>query len=222
MKRGNTMSITRNVSGKCPKCNSDLNIKIWDSVNAVYHPEEKEKIMKSELFKAKCDSCGSEISLEYPCRYQDTDNHLMLYLIPDFSEDQVKELNEDLENITMPNMVEENKFRVVGNCDELIEKILIFGSDKRDRAIELCKKKVLKDLKTKDSLIEPVAILYNHNSEGEYFSFIGCKDENGEVLKVPFDIELYRSLDIELVNRDAYKEGLYMVVDGSWASTLIK
>ncbi|MBK5254116.1 MAG: CpXC domain-containing protein [Peptostreptococcaceae bacterium] len=216
------MSITRNVNGKCPKCNSDINIKIWDSVNAVYHPEEKEKIMKSELFKVKCDNCGSEIALEYPCRYQDTDNHIMIYLIPDFSEDQVKELNDDLENVNMPQMMEDNKFRVVSNCDELIEKILIFESEKRDRPIELCKRKVFKDIKADNAEISPVSILYNHNTEGEYFSFIGCKDDKGEALIVPFDKELYKSLDIELVNRDAYKEGMYEVIDGRWAATLMK
>ena len=216
------MSITRKTTGKCPNCGAELDIKIWDSVDGVFHPEEKEKIMKNELFKTKCENCGSEISLEYPCRFEDKDMHIMIYLIPDYTPEHLRELNEDLGLIEQHNMMEPTKYRIVDNSDELVEKIVIFGNHKQDRPIELCKRKALKELNEDKGDIKPKAILYNHDKTGEYFSFVGCTDENGDTLTVPFDTEVYKGFDFELVNRNVYKEGRYEVIDSDWAKTLIK
>ena len=216
------MSIKRKTLGICPKCGAELELEIWDSVDGVFHPKEKEKIMKNELFKKKCEKCGSEISLEYPCRFEDRDMHIMIYLIPKHTEEHLNELNEDLSLIEQPNMMEPTKYRVVDTSDELIEKIVIFGNHKQDRPIELCKKKALKEACKDNGNLSPKAILYNHDKSGEYFLFVGCEDEDGNTLTVPFDSEVYKGFDFELVNRNAYKEGKYEVIDSQWANSLMK
>ena len=216
------MSITRRTMSKCPNCDAELDIKIWDSVDGVFHPEEKDMIMKNELFKIRCDNCGSEIKLEYLCRYEDRDMHLMIYLIPNHNSEQVRELNDDLSDIEHPNMMEPTKYRIVGSSDELIEKIVISGNHKQDRPMELCKRKALKDIEKDKGDINPERILYNHDNRGEYFSFIGCKDDEGNLLTVPFDQEVYKGFDFELVNRNVYKEGRYEIIDSDWAKSLLK
>lgn len=52
----------------CPKCNKELNVNIYSSINVNFDSELKDKLLNGELTNVPCD-CGLVISLNYPILY---------------------------------------------------------------------------------------------------------------------------------------------------------
>jgi hypothetical protein len=117
----------------CPKCNKEVDVEIWDSVNVTLDPEAKERILAKEFFLHKCPFCGSGISLNYQCLFHDMDKKLMIF--------KTNATKEELDDIETPfdDLKGEYRQRVVRTIDEFYEKVIIFENGYDDVAVELYK-----------------------------------------------------------------------------------
>jgi len=49
----------------CPECGKKSDFTVWDSLNTMIDPEEKEKIINGELFRFTCPECGFTTMVDY-------------------------------------------------------------------------------------------------------------------------------------------------------------
>lgn len=95
------MSSLRTIKLTCSECGEKFEFELYDTVNATMDPELKKKLLKGNLFAAKCPKCELEKSLLHPFLYQDMDKDFIVRLddyvnLLEFNE----ELKEDENSIT--------------------------------------------------------------------------------------------------------------------------
>lgn len=59
----------------CPKCHSNGEFEVWDSINADLHPDLKDKLFSNDLFVYTCPICGAHIEICYGTLYHDRDDY---------------------------------------------------------------------------------------------------------------------------------------------------
>ncbi|MEG0291464.1 MAG: CpXC domain-containing protein [Anaerovoracaceae bacterium] len=124
----------------CPNCGHKQNIEIWESVNVSLTPELKERILSHDFFVFECSECGNKMPLAYDCLYNDIKKHAMVWLLPDYSEELRREVNE-AKTIEVDGKPFGNIYmnRIVETPNGLKEKIMIWDEGYDDRIIELLK-----------------------------------------------------------------------------------
>ncbi len=132
---GTLMSRPQTIPVTCPKCQRDFQLKKWDSINVSINPEIKERILKHDFFHEACAHCGHSFQIIYPCLYHDTQQKLLIYLLPnEASAEKLAELNDIASSFDA-----DYQIRIVKSEKQLVEKIQINDIELDDRAIELCK-----------------------------------------------------------------------------------
>lgn len=118
----------------CGKCNNEISIDFYDSVNVTVDPELKEKVLKEEINSGACSKCGAINQIVVPFLYHDMDLKLMVWVYP--KEDKIK-ANEIKERILeqfqetkrkLPRILTEGHIEtVVFGIEELKEKLKELG-----------------------------------------------------------------------------------------------
>ena len=130
-----------NVEITCGHCGKSWKASLQQCVNISLHPEEKGKILDSSFFRQKCPFCGVDSELSYPLLYDDMGKALMIYLLPENTEEMVAKINKQQETWS-PDMLKAARIctmRAVRHSIYLVEKIKIFDADLDDRIVELTK-----------------------------------------------------------------------------------
>ncbi len=204
----------------CPKCGKEQIVKRYESVNVTLEPELKEVIKSGYFFAFTCEECEVKIPMLYPCLYHDMENKKMVWLVPNCSEDQVKEINQINSN---QDMVEDLSYgydnRIVKNADSFREKIVIWDEDLDDRIIEILKviyiSKMEEELKTR----KLVNVLFEVMKESYVLLFIF---EEGEPGMIPIDMDMYRNVvDSYMIRVRDNTPKDFSIINGKWARELI-
>ncbi len=133
------MSMERVEKIKCPDCGQEVEMTIWDSLNADLDPQAKEKLIDGTLFLFQCPKCGHESMIAYSILYHDMKNKVMVYCVPpEDVEFTIKQLAEIEQNLPA-GVTSGYTTRVVYNHNDLREKAIIFDNQLDDRIIELVK-----------------------------------------------------------------------------------
>lgn len=112
----------------CPNCAAIQKTEMWPGIDCAEHPELREQILDETLFNWKCQNCGYEAQMVYPCLYHDKKHKFMICL----------EFDGHTE-FEMPPYLDCIKKRYVSSLPQLKEKILLFEADLNDTAMELVK-----------------------------------------------------------------------------------
>lgn len=198
----------------CPKCNNNVIVNIWGSINISSDPSLIVKVKDGTLFAWQCPECGYKVKLIYPCLYYDLNNKFMIYLIPLIT-------NNNLEQLIINREFQEfrgfNK-RIVNSLEDLQEKINIFEHGLLDNAIELTKlafNKVLED-KNDCVVLKSYFSFSNKVSKNVHFRFI-LSNKQGELHKFT-KYEVYnKALDILRIISPKYDEVRFIKINNSWA-----
>jgi hypothetical protein len=139
------MSLSREETVTCRKCEHLLSVTIWSSVNVALDPGLKDKLFDGSLFSFLCPECETPTYLHYDLLYHDPVHCLMInFIIPDddgrFGLDPVDDFHhiQDLLGptaLSLPALT----LRVVPSWEELVEKIRIFDDGYDDLKMEAMK-----------------------------------------------------------------------------------
>lgn len=118
----------------CPKCNKEVEVKAYESINVTLNEQIRKKVMDEDIFYFKCENCKKKFEVTYPFLYNDMENKLMVYFIPNENMNTV-----DTTQIKQKSLLKEIDKRVVSSVNELKEKVIIKDFSLDDMAMELTK-----------------------------------------------------------------------------------
>lgn len=163
------MSLFREEHLECPFCHQDVPFTLHHSINVGIHPEHKEKVLDSTLFRYQCPHCKQTDEVCYPTLYHDPENEIMIQVLwreEDFGQQMDKELQSLIEVMGQKNY---RRREVFGYC-ELVEKIRVFDAGLDDFAISL--------IKTMHKIHNQEMQLFFHEKTDEGLCFIQSKEMN--------------------------------------------
>ncbi|MBR3057844.1 MAG: CpXC domain-containing protein [Clostridiales bacterium] len=205
----------------CRKCGKKSKVQLRACVNVSLHPEEKEQILNGSFFKFTCPDCGEQVSIMYPCLYDDMSLALMVYLLPDDTEDALEKMNAQQDKWS-PEMLKAAMvctMRAVRNTNELCEKIKIFDNGLDDRYIELTKAFVFSQFAKQNPDIKVLQVLYERKDGKDGFVII-TKDEKTLFAEIPEG--LYDEIIRLFKDVIPKKKTEYELIDAGWTMKILE
>jgi len=129
---------------KCPKCEEEQVVELYESVNISEDATLKEQLLTNQLNRVRCGPCELDFRIDKHLLYSDSENRLMLYLMPctlaelDQVQEQFLEKTSVMDRI-LPGDIEAPELTLVINRTELIEKIFLAEAKLNERLIEYIK-----------------------------------------------------------------------------------
>ena len=170
----------------CPACGTTGEFILWESLNNVLNPDEAQQLIDGSLFRYRCPRCGVETDVVYPCLYHDMKEHAMVQLVNGSGLDEAMRTLDKLQTdgmLTKMTAEANYRHRLVTSQNDLREKAMLFRDGLDDRAMEVLKLLVLKQLAESetdfDELIGNSLLLYVGQTpagEIEFESFIKQSD----------------------------------------------
>lgn len=212
------MSIPRKIAVKCSKCESEIEVTVFESINTDYAPDITEQIIKGDLFCVKCPKCGFVSHLAYDFLYHDIKHGAMIWVLHDNTAEYSKRV---AELRSSANVLSYKTTRIVNNTYALREKVACLENNRDDRIIELCKVFVTYNLLAKQPDFD-----FNN---AFYTTFLGKEriffyDKNGQELSCELTEDTYSLLKDMYYNSEYAAEfnDYYAIVDYEWADNIIQ
>lgn len=198
---------------KCPHCGELVEFRLWRSINTADSPELKEQVRAGSLFHVKCEKCGKKFTIPYPCLYNQMEDGVLVYLVPEESVGQVEEMfaSQGFDNSSI-----RPAYRIVTSYNRLREKLMIFDDQRDDRAVELAKSLYMEQLMQHN--IDD--FLYSGRNQGVEPVLIAFK--NGKPFAhCPLSDQLYAEMAemVAHMEEDLSKD---YVIDYNWAKAHFK
>ena len=67
---------------ECPKCNTNVNITLFSSLNVSSSPESKEDLLKGKINLFQCSNCDHKAYVAIPFIYHDVESHFCVQYFP--------------------------------------------------------------------------------------------------------------------------------------------
>ncbi len=196
----------RNVTVKCPNCETELNVSFFD----VYMLDEtiKKQLEEDRLFTFVCSKCQKSIRINYDCLCVDKAHNYALALCYNADNKTKKNL------ISTFNYLDDDcRKRIVENRDSLLEKVYIFDDGLNDYVIEVMKALHKLSLVKEFGAEKKTEIYYSSDNNGQ---FVVKMDK--EIYQIPFETDLYEQIRESFENED---EQEFKEVDYSWALKIL-
>ncbi len=208
------MSTTGTTSVACPQCGAKSEVKVFKTVNVTTDRNFREQLLSGEMLHFTCPSCGHEAELRYPLLYNDINNKFMVYFVPDVDRDKVTDEALEKEYGDLAGI----RRRLVGDYNELKEKIHIFESGLDDRVIEVVKA-ALKDIvqkRTGDTVTGGYLSKYSVSEDRIGFTFF--VGENHEQFVQTTRLEIYdKSAAVAKAVKEDENDRSFRAVNREWA-----
>jgi|GEM_PF-439612 len=205
----------------CARCGKKNELTLRACVNVSLHPEEKEKILDGSFFHYTCPDCKETMSVTYPLLYDDMGKALMIYLLPDQTEEALKALNAQ-QKTWSADMLKAAKvctMRAVRNLHELSEKIKIADAGLDDRFVELSKAFVFAQFIKQTPGFEAVLVLFEQQNGKNGLTIFG---KDGRRLWAEFPEGLYDEVVSMFSDRLPKKESTeYELIDAGWSMKVL-
>ncbi|MHC1709870.1 MAG: CpXC domain-containing protein [Methanomassiliicoccales archaeon] len=202
----------------CPRCGTENQVTVWDSVNVTLDPELKEQVLSGDLFQHQCPGCSFTGGIAHPCLYHDMDGKLLIYLVPPQEDGRADDLAGMDANPFPAEIMDGYIMRRVASVDRLREKVMIFDLGMDDRAIELYKWRVMEYLSDGDSGFKPVEAYFDSGGEEHFVVY----DERGESMLIAFFHDLFLDIEKEFLPRfDKGPQPAFQTIDDAWAFSII-
>lgn len=206
----------------CPECGKEHKVIRYERIVGNTQPELKSRLLKNELFRFKCEGCGLELPMIYPCLYQDVEKGYMVWFVPASDKEQLDKIAafnaESLVDDNYKNLNKQYKLRIAVSVNGFIEKLLILDEDLDDRAIEVQKVMLV-------SQLGQTAKYRNDKVRGVFFEMMRQDDYGYTVLfqeagPVSFKLDMEQYYKISLRNRQLFDEHMpegFCVIQEQWA-----
>jgi len=204
----------------CPKCKAKSKMQLRACVNVSLHPEEKEQVLNGSFFRYTCKECGEQVPVVYPCLYDDMGQALMVYILPDKTEEALEKLNAQ-QDTWSPHMLKAAMvctMRAVRNQNELCEKIKIFDNGLDDRYVELTKAFVFSMFSKDHPEIKATQVLYERKNGQDGFVII---TDEGKTLFAAIPDGLYDEIIRMFSDKLPKKKTAYELIDAGWTMKIL-
>jgi hypothetical protein len=124
---------------QCPVCLYEEPTTKWTVINAATDPDLKDRLLRKQIHQQICSNCGHLYLIAQPLLYLDPANRLILYAHPDLSASRIPD-----EVVAELPVLGGWTMRLVGDANQLIEKIHIVDHHCDDRIMELVKLAILR------------------------------------------------------------------------------
>ena len=129
---------------RCPKCQHEQDLDLYESINVKTNPELKTQLMSAQLNTVVCEKCAASFRIDKPLLYHDPSRKLMIYWIPTKDNDIAagqKQFTECLSqlNTLLPQGLDAPEVHLVFSRTELVERIFLFEAGLNERIIEYIK-----------------------------------------------------------------------------------
>jgi hypothetical protein len=207
---------------KCPQCGEALEVTVWDSLNSMLNPEEKERLLVGKLFEVTCAKCTAIHPVIYPMLYHDMQNKVMIQLV--LNDENMEAAHRQIEalkntelmiGIVGNKQIDSYRYRFAKSIKELVEKARIFDCGLDDRVVEIFRARQqelhYENDETKDDKIVNT-VFYIRDSQPGFLFFT----EKETTYFSPIDMEIYNKfVEVKKDVLDA-EEGDFLIVDGEW------
>lgn len=177
----------------CPKCGHEQEIRICNSINSSMDIEDRDRLLRNQLFTMQCETCQETTPLLYDCLYHDMENKVMLWLKPQVNVAELENMNHTLRQMQPQEEERDYRYRIVRTVNELKEKITIVQENLDDRVIELLKVVYVYHAAEKIGDRVVSEILFDIIDDG-YFFTIFFEDEKADPAVMMLDMEIYRQM----------------------------
>lgn len=220
------MSIEKKERIECPYCNHEQVFESYESINLTKNPELKEKIINEELFKMKCEKCGKEALIAFPCLFHDMDKKQLIWLIGDYTPEQKQALDKDL--MDSANGDEEKLFaesynrRIVSSINELKEKIILMEDDLDDRVIEVLKILCVNEVIGQLMGVTISEVRYNRTESGKKYLILIFVEKEPSMIEINNDMyRIVKKKFMDDINANTPREG-FAEINAYWAKDVIE
>jgi hypothetical protein len=209
------MAQSKFITANCPECGGLINVEVWDSVDAVEEPGQRERILSRAFFEHECEECGEVFGLRSTFLYLDTDYRFMVYMVAEEDKEEEERVVSEISDPKADIVGTLNDFddaeeagaylgRTVIGPDRLIEKIMMLESGYDDRLIEVMKLFVAHQAGAQLGA-GGVRDIFFEGTGGEGGGRFVLTLDDGARADVAFPAGMYDSL----------KDGLWQAVEGS-------
>ena len=138
------MSSRKTYSIRCPHCQHEQKVDLYDSINVTQQPELKTALFENRLNRIQCESCEASFRVDKPLLYHDPDRKILIHWMPDNAvsrEEILDEFDRSMEELraTLPADIEPPRVRLVFTRTELVELIFIIEAGMEERVVEYIK-----------------------------------------------------------------------------------
>lgn len=138
---------------QCAQCGTIGEMKEYHGLDLSRNPEGKELLLKGEFFQWRCDKCGLESDIAYPCWYFDPKAGLGIALVPGIDSstggDILSAMNQNLEGLAQPGMTR----LAVGNFYAMQEAVRARDAALDLRVIQLVKPLIIGQLQAAGEVV---------------------------------------------------------------------
>jgi hypothetical protein len=174
------MSLPNQTPVTCPKCGHTQEFTSWQSLNVTADPEKKAQLLAGDLTRFTCAQCRTSADVMYPMLYHDMQQRVMIWF-------WTEEGDPDTNALSIGDMLDQYRLRIVGSRNELVEKIHIFDAGLDDEVIEIVKLLVqAQEEKSGRTLGELYFGRKFHGADGGAIEFLRLLEDGGhESFEVP-------------------------------------
>ena len=205
----------------CPHCKKNFQFTKWQSINVTLSPILEERMFDKSLFTEICPTCKKSIFINYDYLYHDMENKILIqHVTNEKSLDTAYKLFSHQDELISQELSYDDDYiiRIVGNYNELVEKLDIFNCGYDDRIIEMCKIFILNSFYESTPEIDlkknTIEIYFGGDDENDIFGIF----VNEELVSTSdFSQELYDELEetyIDILDREDAHE---LIVSEAWA-----
>lgn len=138
------MSAQKTYPIRCPRCQQEQKVELYDSINVSQQPELKTALFENRLNRIQCESCGASFRIDKPLLYHDPDRNILIHWMPDTAvsrEEILDEFDKSMEELrtALPEDIEPPRVRLVFTRAELVELIFIIEAGMEERVVEFIK-----------------------------------------------------------------------------------
>lgn len=97
------MSISQPITITCPKCHTESEYVMWESINTMLDPEMKSAVRDGSAFLFTCPECGAKTNVDYGFLYHQMEDRIMIHYAS--SDENAKEIYDFVTGKTIRMMV---------------------------------------------------------------------------------------------------------------------
>jgi len=213
------MNLEQSCRIKCPKCQTEQEVDLCQSIDVRLNPELREKLVRNELNIAHCDNCAYKFRIDTPLLYTDPGRGVAIVCAPtteevaDYDDQAFREHIAGLNPALAPE-IDKVQIYLVLSHSELVEMVFIVESDMDVRIVEYVKYLIYTRNADK---VDPARkqLLYNAQDSTEKKLLFIVQDLESRALEgvLEYSRKAYRAFE-EMFDSDEYTPDLYELFPG--------
>ena len=217
------MSQQKTYSIRCPKCQHDQTVELYESINVQASPDLKKLLMANQLNAVTCEQCALTFRVDKPLLYHDPKRRFMIYQIPiqgNAVEAGEREFTESLGRLSsvIPKDIQAPDVSLVFSRTEMVERIFLRDAGLNERIIEYIKYMIYTRNSGKINPIRKALLFDAEDSTPEALCFVVQDVESKKLESVlQYDRKTYAAL-CETFDKDDQTPTLLELFPGPYIS----